>query len=56
MRAGFPFEGDESLYPERVELRSADEVCFQTPWGVPVRIALPLPDAMIIAGPSSRSR
>jgi len=52
---GFPFEGDDSFYPEHLEILSPHEVRFQTAWGGLVRVPSPLPESVLIAGPSVAS-
>jgi hypothetical protein len=49
----FPVEGDESFYPECLEI-AGEEARFQTGWGEPVLAALPLPRLLVIPGPRSR--
>lgn len=51
--AGSPFEGDDSYYPKGLTV-SASEVSFRTDWGAQVRIPLPLPEVLVIEGPSAR--
>lgn len=51
--AGFPWKGDSSYYPERLELL-ADEVRFETAWGTTVRLPRPLPESLVVGGPAHR--
>ena len=50
---GFPVEGDESFYPESLEI-AGKEARFQTGWGEPVLAPLPLPRLLVIPGPRIR--
>ena len=50
---GFPLEGDESFYPERLEIVGEEARC-QTAWGEQIRAPLPLTGSLIIPGPRSR--
>jgi hypothetical protein len=50
---GFPHEGNESFYPERLEI-VREEARFHTTWGEEVRAPLPLPGSLIVPGPRNR--
>ena len=51
--AGTPLERDDSFYPTHL-VATATEVTFRADWGVQVRIPLPLPDVVVIEGPTER--
>jgi hypothetical protein len=51
---GFPFEGNDSFYPERLEVVGGEEARFRTTWGELVRAPLPLPSSLVVAGPRIR--
>src|SRR5262245_39968893 len=48
----FPLEGNDSFYPERLEI-VGEQTLFQTTWGEQVRASLPLPCSLVIPGPRS---
>jgi hypothetical protein len=50
---GFPLEGNESFYPERLEIVN-QEARFHTGWDDQIRVAFPLPGSLIIPGPRNR--
>ena len=52
--AGFPFEGDDWYTPQSLRISRAEGVAFTTDWGVDVRIPIPLPESIVIDGPTAR--
>jgi hypothetical protein len=52
--AGFPYEGDDVLYPEALAFERDDLVRFDTAWGAVVQLPLPLPPTWTVDGPTVR--
>lgn len=50
---GFPLEGNDSFYPEHLEI-GGEDARFQTSWGEQVHVPLPLSATLVIPGPQSR--
>lgn len=50
---GLHYEGDDGYFPRGLAV-SATEVTFRADWGVEVRIPLPLPEVVVVEGPTTR--